>query len=122
VRRGRVLEKGSNRPVDKVRITFEREDGRVTRVVQSDEDGRYRIRLPAGRYVVTTHRFGYQPFSTRPGFVVFRAKKTGTFNIVLEETPQQETRVDLWESVQLIGLVCTRTPRSPDPDPGLTWA
>jgi hypothetical protein len=123
--RGQVLERdpdgGTNGPIESVRITFESEDGTLQRTVQSDANGRYQVDLPIGRYVVSAHRYGYEDYTTRPGYFVRTGTNYQTGNLFLVRI---EDEMDLWESMQLLAFVCRPVPKSPDPDPDseLVWS
>jgi hypothetical protein len=74
--------------VSGVQITFKSEDGTNSFETKSDENGYYRIDLPAARYTVNAYRDGYEPYSTGSGFFVATGSGYQTGNISL--VPKQE--------------------------------
>lgn len=98
-------------------VTFEHRDGSVRKSVQTDDEGAYRVELPAGDYVVIARKYGYEEFTTAPGVFNCRGDgfQTGPIRMKLL------TEIETWESVQLIGFVCEKLPKSPNPAQDLTW-
>lgn len=121
---GKVIERtqsGLGDPIDAARITFEKDDGSVRKSIQSDSRGHYKVTLPPGKYVVTARRFGYQDYTTGSGFFVVQSDEFRTGNVLMEPETTEERTVKLWHSMQLIGFICTKVPKSPNPDPELAW-
>ena len=71
-------------PIPGAKIHFEREDGKFSADAVSKPNGRYQIRLIKGRYVVTATANTYHPFSTSPGFFVYKGKDWQTGNIFMK--------------------------------------
>jgi|GEM_PF-1642622 len=69
---GTVTDSGSGRPVAGARI---RAVGGVDRATSSNQDGLYRLRLPAGSYDVTVTAYAYMP-STTSGVAIAEAETT----------------------------------------------
>ena len=80
----RTADGGIGQRIPGVRISFRPEVGGSPRHVESSESGRYRIELPAGRYVAEAEHEGFELFSTTPGFVVVTSDRDRhTFNVFL---------------------------------------
>ena len=124
---GRVLEQrsgGSDRPIEDARIRFEREEDTLRKTVLSDVRGRYRVELPRGRYTISSRRSGYNnfpPADSDEGLVTLPGNEFETFDISMEKQTAEQTEVDAWETIQLIGFICKKLPKAPNPAPELTW-
>lgn len=118
--RGRLLEAISGgKPIGGGRVTFVQDGGRARQSVTTDDAGNYRVRVPAGRYLVTSSAEGYQDFSSEPARFVVPAGAFGTGDIRLTPEPEAGRETEENPGVQLIAFLCRRLPRAPDPDPEL---
>jgi hypothetical protein len=114
---------GDPATIESVRITFRQEGTALQKMVTTDEDGRYEVTVPTGRYTVTAHRYGYHDFPQLPmsGLLTVRGGDEQTFDLTMDRDPSEPTDIETWESVQLIAIVCQKVPFAPNPDPSLTW-
>jgi hypothetical protein len=83
VYQGIVEDQDSHQMISGAHITFESPDRKISKVVISDENGRYRVELPIGGYYVTVTHDAYQTYTTKPGFFVIPGTGNYTGNISL---------------------------------------
>ncbi len=76
---------GAGGVIPGVVVSFVREDGSVIKNVMTDINGRYRIDLAPGRYVVTATHDGYEAYSSAPGFFIVSGLGYQTGNIYLKK-------------------------------------
>lgn len=107
----------ADQPISSVDITFEKEDGSITKTIRSDENGFYRIELEPGQYTIKARHFGYK---NKTYSVEYAGGGFQQHYIMLEKEVQQ-LPVEPRKSIQIIGWICTKVGKAPNPDPKLKW-
>lgn len=88
---GIVSVRNDNQKIVGANITFQREDGQVTRSTVSGQGGGFKISLPVGRYWVTAKHPGYKTYSSRPGLYIVAGPNFYVGNIFMEISGQGQT-------------------------------
>lgn len=104
---GRVTETGTSAPVPSARIVLRAQQGNITAVAITGDDGSYRIpAVPAGVYAVQATRIGYAPRTAAD--VVVRDNETRIVDFALSAVPR------LTDAVVVVGA--RRTEKVADAD------
>ncbi|WP_058306283.1 carboxypeptidase-like regulatory domain-containing protein [Gracilibacillus massiliensis] len=107
-----------NQPIDGAEIEITDLKSKESKIIKTDEKGNYQVRLEPGNYQMIASKSDYlektENITVDPG-------KRNHHKMKLQKEPRKEIETEVLPSIQLIGYICTKLPKTPNPYSHLNW-
>ncbi|SHN35174.1 carboxypeptidase-like regulatory domain-containing protein [Gracilibacillus kekensis] len=114
---GQILDQ-QDKPLDGAEIAMTEPESKENTIITADEQGNYRVQLEPGNYQMTVSKSG---FLEKTENVTVHPRKRSHYKMKLQKEPKKEIETEVLPSIQLIGYICTKLPKTPNPYSHLNW-